>query len=200
MRQEAFEHLLQVQQARLAIDQRHHVHAEGVLQLRLLVQVVEDDLGHFAALQLDDDAHAGLVRLVADIGDAFDLLLVDQLGDLFDQGLLVNLVGNLVDDDGLTIIALFHILDMGAAAHDDAAAAGPVAFANAHHAVDQRGGREVWRGNVFDQFINAQRRVFQQGQATGDHFVQVVRRNVGRHADRDAGRTVDQQVRECAPA
>ncbi len=35
---------LQVQQARLAVDQRHHVHAEGVLQLGLLVQVVEDDL------------------------------------------------------------------------------------------------------------------------------------------------------------
>ena len=85
---------------------------------------------------------------------------------------------------------------MGTAAHDDAPAASPVAFANAHHAVDQRGGREVWRGNVFDQFINAQRRVFQQGKATGDHFVQVVRWDVGRHADRDAGRTVDQQVRD----
>ena len=169
MRQEAFEHLLQVQQARLAIDQRHHVHAEGVLQLRLLVQVVEDDLGHLAALQLDDDAHAGLVRLVADIGDALDLLLVDQLGDLFDQGLLVNLVGNLVDDDGLTI-ALVHVLDMRAAAHDDAPAAGPVAFANAHDAVDQRGGREIGGGNVFDQFVNRQRRVFQQGQTTGDRL------------------------------
>ena len=34
--QERVEHLLQIQQARLAVDQRHHVHAEGVLQLRLL--------------------------------------------------------------------------------------------------------------------------------------------------------------------
>ena len=31
MREEALEHLAQIQQARLAIDQRHHVHAEGVL-------------------------------------------------------------------------------------------------------------------------------------------------------------------------
>jgi hypothetical protein len=89
MRQEALEHLLQVEQARLAIDQRHHVHAEGVLQLRLLVQVVEHHLGHFAALQLDHHAHAGLVGLVADVGNALDLLLVDQFGDLFDQVFLL---------------------------------------------------------------------------------------------------------------
>jgi hypothetical protein len=68
-------------QARLAVDQRHHVHAEGVLQLGLLVQVVEHHLGHFAALELDHQAHAGLVGLVADVGDAFDLLVAHQLGD-----------------------------------------------------------------------------------------------------------------------
>ena len=44
---------LQVQQARLAVDQRHHVHAEGVLHLRLLVQIVQDHVGVLAALQFD---------------------------------------------------------------------------------------------------------------------------------------------------
>ena len=194
MRQEAFQHLLQVEQAWLAVDQCHHVHAEAVLQLRLLVQVIEDDLGHLAALQLDDDAHAGLVGLVANIRNTLDLFLVDQLGDLFDQGLLVNLVGNLVDDDGLTV-ALLHILDMRATAHDDAPAAGLVAFAHTHHAVDQRRSREVGGRNVLDQLIDADRRIFQHRQTTGDHFVQVVRRDIGRHADRDTRRTVDQQVR-----
>ncbi|EKE17239.1 MAG: hypothetical protein ACD_10C00550G0001 [uncultured bacterium] len=194
MRQEAFKHLLQVEQARLAVDQRHHVHAEGVLQLRLLVQIIENDFGHLATLQLDDHAHAGLVRLVANIGNTFDLLFVNQLGDLLDQGLLVNLVGNLVNDDGLTIVALFHILDMGATAHDDAATACLVTLANAHHAIDQCSSREVGRRDVLDQFINGQRRVFQQRQTTGNHFVQVVRRDIGRHADRNTGRTVDQQI------
>ena len=42
--QERIEHLLQIQQARLAIDQRDHVDAEAVLHLRLLVEIVEDDL------------------------------------------------------------------------------------------------------------------------------------------------------------
>ena len=81
VREEVLEELLEVEQARLAVDQRDHVHAEAVLQLRQLVQVVEDDLGNFAALQLDDDAHAGLVGLVAQVGDALELLLADQLAD-----------------------------------------------------------------------------------------------------------------------
>ena len=42
------------------------------LQLRVLVQVVEDDFGLLAALQLEHDAHAVAVALVADVGDAFD--------------------------------------------------------------------------------------------------------------------------------
>jgi hypothetical protein len=44
----------------------------------VLVEIVEDDLGLFAALQLEDDAHAVPVALVADVGDAFDLLVVDE--------------------------------------------------------------------------------------------------------------------------
>ena len=79
--QEELEELLQIEQARLAVDQRDHVHAEAVLQLRQLVQVVEDDLGDFAALELDHHAHARLVRLVAQIGNAVELLLAHQLAD-----------------------------------------------------------------------------------------------------------------------
>ena len=74
-REERLEQLLQVQQARLAVDQRHHVHAEGVLQLRHLVQVVQHHLGDLAALELDHHAHAGLVGLVAQVGDALEALL-----------------------------------------------------------------------------------------------------------------------------
>ena len=182
VRQEALQRHLEIQQARLAVDQRHHVHAEGVLQLGLLVQVVEDDLADLAALQFDDDAHARLVGLVADVGDAFDLLLVDQFGDLLDQRLLVNLIGNLVDDQRLAV-APADILEVRPGAHHDTAATGLVAFAHAHHAVDQAGRREVRRRNQLDQVIDGNRRVFQQGEAAAHHFAQVVRRDVGRHTD-----------------
>ena len=77
---------LRLRSARLAVDQRHHVHAEAVLQLRQLEEVVEDDLGDFAALQLDHHAHARLVGLVAQVGDAFELLLAHQLADARSAG------------------------------------------------------------------------------------------------------------------
>ena len=79
VQQEELEELLEVEQPRLAVDERDHVHAEAVLQLRQLVQVVQDDLGDLAALELDDDAHAAAVGLVAQVGDAFELLLAHEL-------------------------------------------------------------------------------------------------------------------------
>ena len=193
--EEAHQHLLEVEQARLAVDQRHHVHAEAVLQLGVLEQLVEHHLGHLAALELDDQAHAGLVGLVADLADALDLLLVDQLGHALLQGALVHLVGQLVDDDGLAV-GLADRLEVGARAHDHASAAGAVALAHAMQAVDQRGGREVRRLHDVDQGLDVGFGVFEQLQAGVDDFAEVVRRDVGRHADRDAARAVDQQVRD----
>ena len=69
---EALDAVDQAQLARLAVDDRQHDDAEADLQLRVLVQIVEHDLGLLAALQLEHDAHAVAVALVADVGDAFD--------------------------------------------------------------------------------------------------------------------------------
>ena len=57
-------------------DDRQHDDPERRLQLRVLVEIVQDDLGNFAAPQLDDDPHAVAIGLVAKIGDAFDRLVV----------------------------------------------------------------------------------------------------------------------------
>ena len=51
------------------------------------------------------DADAVAVRLVAQVGDALDALLADQLGDLLDQPRLVDLVRDLGDDDRLLLAA-----------------------------------------------------------------------------------------------
>ncbi len=193
--EEALQHVFQVEQSRPAIDQRHHVHAEGVLQLGLLVEVVQHHLGHLAFFQLDHQAHARLVRLVLDMGDAVDLLLVDQFGDLFLQGLLVDLVGQLIDHDGLPSAAR-QILYVGARAHDHAAATGQVAVAHAGNAVNQSGRREIRRRDDGDQFFDRRLGLAKQGQAGIDHLIEVVRRDVGRHAHGDAGGTVVQQIRD----
>ena len=67
---------LERQRLGLAVDQRQHVHVEGELQRGVLEQVVEHLVRVDVALALDDQAHAVAVRLVAQVGDAVDFLLL----------------------------------------------------------------------------------------------------------------------------
>ena len=129
------------QHPRPAADDRQHDDAERRLQLRVLVEVVEDDLRHLAALQLDDDPHAVAIGLVAQVGDALDRLLADQLGDVLEQPLLVDLVGNLGDDDR-DLVALLRLLGRRLGAQRDRAAAGRVGVEDAVAPDDEAAGRE----------------------------------------------------------
>ena len=64
-------------------------------------------------------------------------------------------------------------------------------------AVDDAAGREVRALDELAQVGDRRRRGRPPGAPTAaDHLAQVVRRDVGRHAHRDAARAVDQQVRE----
>ena len=56
--------------------------------------------------------------------------------------------------------------------------------------------REIRPGDVFHQIGDFEVRVIDQGQRAVDDLAQVMRRNVGRHADRNALRAINQQVRE----
>ena len=106
--------LEQAEHLRPAGDNRQRDDAERLLQLGLLEQVVQHHLADFAALQLDDDAHAVAIRFVAKVGNAFDRLLAHQLGDALEQARLVQLIRDLGDDD-LLAIALLRRFDLGLA-------------------------------------------------------------------------------------
>src|SRR5690606_5184401 len=68
------EQLPQPQRARLPVDQRHVVDAEGLLHRRQLVELGQDRLGVEAVLDLDDEVQALLpVGEVGDVGDALQL-------------------------------------------------------------------------------------------------------------------------------
>ena len=78
---------VEAERARHAVDERQHVGAEVVLQLGVLVEVVQHHLGDGVALEHDHQALAGAARgLVADVGDARDLAVLDQVGDLDARG------------------------------------------------------------------------------------------------------------------
>src|SRR5690606_7804989 len=192
---EGVKQLLQIENARLPVEQAHHVDAEHVLHLGLGVQVVEDDLGHLATTQLDDHTHAVLVGLVAQLADALELLFLDQLGNTLDQLGLVNLVGQLVDDDLLAAPDLVDILDFAAGPDIDTTPAGLVGLDDSRTAIDDAGGGEVRARYVFHQLVDGDIRIGDDRQTAIDHLGQVVRRNIGRHAHGDTTGAVDQQVR-----
>ena len=95
------QHVLKAQDVRHAVDQRKVIDAEARLQLRVLVELVENNLRLLATLEVDDDAHALAVGLVVEAGNLRDGLLLDQIGDLLDELGLVDLVGNLGHNDAV---------------------------------------------------------------------------------------------------
>jgi hypothetical protein len=118
---EGADEILEVEGLGPAAVQGHHVGPETRLQRGEAVELVQHHIGHGVALDLDHDAHAVAVGLVAQLRDALDLLLAHELADALDQRGLVHLVGDLGEDDRLALLA--HLLDRGFAPHDDRAAA-----------------------------------------------------------------------------
>ena len=125
------------------------------------------------------------------MADTFDLFLVHQLGHALLQGLFVHLVGQLVHHDALAL-AFVNVFKVALGPHDHTAAACAVAIFHAIDAINNAGSREVGCGNDFHQFVDGGTRVAQHVQASVNHFVQIMRWNIGRHADRNAARAVYQ--------
>ena len=193
--------LLEGQRARHAIDEGEHVGAEVVLQLGVLEELVQHHLRHGIALELDDQAHAGpRRRVVADVGDPGELPVAHQLRDAQQQVVGVDLVRQLRDHEDLTTAGILVDLDDGA--HRDGSAAGAIGVVDALAADDQRTGGEVRSlDEVHERGLALGAlglRIREQPLSGRRDLAQVVRRDVRRHADGDAGTAVDEQVREPA--
>jgi hypothetical protein len=124
-------------------------------------------------------------------GDAIQQLLAHQLRDALNEARLVDLVGQLGDDDRLAV-TLADLLDFDAGAHREPAAPGAIGGGDLLRAVDDAAGREIRARHVLHQGRERQRRIIQQRDTGVDRFGQVMRRDIGGHAHRDAGLAVDQ--------
>ncbi len=192
---EAVDHLAQRQRLRHAAHEGEVVDAERHLQLRVGEELVQDHLRRDALPEVDHDAHAVPVALVVQVGDPVDLPFLHEVGDAHDERALVDLVGDLGDDD--RVLALARGLDRHLRANDDLAPARGERFADAPAAEDEAAGGEVGAAHDLHQLVEG-------GLGPLDHLhdgvrdlVEVVRRDVGGHADRDAARAVAEQEREC---
>ncbi len=196
---EVLDYLEQRQHLRASADDREQRDAVAHLELRVLVEVVEHDVGQLTALELDDNPHAFAARLVAQVGDPVDPLVPDQLGDVLDERLLVHLIRDLGDDNRDPIAALL-LLERRLAADDDAAAALDVGFVHAGAADDRAARRKVGSRHGQEQrpppLFDRRAPPLDHGQHAVDDLTHVVRRNARRHSHGNAGRSVDEQVRK----
>ena len=190
------DHLLQGQDLRHLVVDGQHDDAHGILQLGVLVQLVQDDLGVGILAHVDDDAHSLAVGLIVQVADSLDPLVLDEVCNVLDEARLIDHVRDLRHDDLGAAVLLF--LDGGTAAQGDFAAAGGVGSTDAAAAHDDAGGGEVRAFDMLHQAGQVDVRVFDIRHTAVDDLAQVVGRDVGGHADRDALAAVDQQVREAA--
>ena len=189
----ALDELLDVHLLRALFVEGQERDAEGGFEGGFLEELVDDNLGLFAALQLDDDAGV-FVGLVAEVADAVDFFLADEFGDAGDEGVAVNVVGDLGDDDLLH--AALEFLGVGLAAGADDAFAGFQVAEDAIAAGDDAAGGVVGAAHDVAQGVDGDARVVDDGEGGVDNLVEVVRRDVRRHADGDAGGAVHQQIRQ----
>ena len=150
----------------LVVHQGEHVDGEGGLQLGLSEEAVQNDLCIGVLLYLDDDAHTVAVRLVAQAGDALEALVADLVGYVLYELALVDLVGQLGDDDAVALMAVF--LDLGPGADDDLSSAGGVGGADAAAAHDDSLCGEIRAFYVFHEVGEPGFRVIQDADAGVD--------------------------------
>ena len=123
---------------------------------------------------------------------SFDDLVGDELGDALDEVGLVDLVGDLRDDDGLLAVA--GLFDGDLAADHEAAATGAVGIRDAAGAVENAAGGEVRTFDVLEDVFEGAVGLVDDHDGRVDDLSEVVRRDVGCHADGDARAAVHDQV------
>ena len=179
------------------IHQHVHVHGNAVFKLALFEQAFhEDNRVHRAAARLQHDAHV-FGRFVAHIREQRQLFLVEQVSDFFDQARLLHQIRNFGDDHHP--VAAPGIFFDPTRAIAKAAAPGAVGFSNRLFTLDNNAaGRKIRALDKVQQIVCTGLRIFDQVKRCVTQFGNIMRRDRGCHAHRDALRAIGQQIREAS--
>ena len=155
------------------------------MKCSVLVELVEHLLGLGATLQFDDDAHAAPVRLIPQVRDGIDFFVTYKVGNAFDQGRLVDLVGDFGDDDAVPVTV--HLLNVRFTAQDDPALPGTISGFNTFRSDNDTASGEIRSGDEFHQKLDRHLVhrvvVFDQVYQRRCQLFQIVRRDIGGHAN-----------------
>ena len=120
------EHFQKVQHHGLIINQSQHDNAEGILQLSMFIQLIQQDIGIDVFPELNTYAHPLPAGMIIQTGDTIHLFIPDKFGNLLNQTGFVYQIGKLRDrNPGLTVGHGFYICS---GTNTDFTAARPVSF------------------------------------------------------------------------
>ena len=175
--------------------QHVHVDREARLQLTLAEQAGHEHVRlDRARFRREDDADV-LGGFIHSIFEHRGLLGLDQLGEALHQFGFLHLVGDLGDDDPPHATAEVFPGPPGLAA--DTATARRIDLAQAFLGLDDHA--TCWKvrsSDDLEQVVHRRLRMIEQVDRRVDALGRIVRRDRRRHADRDAGRAIDQKVRK----
>ena len=202
---EVTDELLEVQQHRTTLHKGDAVNRETGLQGGELIEFVQHDLCVRVTFHVDHDTDIAF-RVILDIGDTFDLLVVRQFRDSLDEFVLHHAIRQFGDHDALTTIVVR--LDVGIRTDDDATTTGLVSILHALVTVDRTTGREIRSLDILHQvfhrdlrtelIVHARLNIIDIRATAVDHLREVMGRHVRRHTYGYTAGTVHQQVRETA--
>ena len=156
------------------------------------IELVQHNVSHSIALQFDDDAHTVAIGFIAQIGNAFDLLVAHQFSHTLNQRRLVHLIRNFRDDDRFTILT--DLFDLRTCARHHRTTACKIGRANTAAAQNDPAGRIIRPRNNRHQIFDGNFGALHHGEHAINHFAQIMRRNIGGHANRNTTSTIDEQI------
>ncbi len=168
------------------IDHRQENDSEACLHLSVLVQLVDDHFRKLILFQPKRNTHTITVRFVPDILNPFYLLVLDEVCDLFDQPGLIDLIGQLRNDDSFPLGA-FILFNQDTGPYPDDPATFFVRFTDPVGTVNQTGRRKIRPREDLHQFLAGKIGVIDQRMDGIDHFLQVVWGDIRCHSNGYAG-------------
>ena len=106
------------------------------------------------------------------------------------------MIGNFRHDDAKTAVLFF--LNVGHGAQGEFSSPGAIRLLDAFFPHDHGAGRKIGALNAFHEFRGRDVLFVEHEHARVDDFSEIVGRHIGRHADCNAGGTVDEEVRKTA--
>ena len=186
--------LFQIQNHRLIFDQRQHDDTEGILHLRMFVQLIENNVRNNVMAEFNHDAHTFTVTFIAQIRNAVDNFFLHKLRNLFYQTRLIYLIRKFCNNDSALIFR--HRLNMGLRSDFNNATTRSVSTNNAVRSQNHCSSRKIRAFDCRHKLRNFNFRVIDQHDQTVNYLTKVMRRNIRSHTNSYTGGTINKECRD----